>query len=85
MSWENVLKEPEMEPPMEEPPMEEPPMMPPPMEEPMVDPMTGLPIDPNAAPIEEPPAHPNPTGEKEFAVDPEVEDDNDLNKWFFNY
>jgi len=82
MSWENVLKEPEMEPPMEEPPMEEPPMMPPPMGEPMVDPMTGLPIDPNAAPIEETPAHPNPTGEKEFSVDPEVEDDNDLNKWF---
>lgn len=82
MSWENVLKEPEMEPPMEEPPMEEPPMMPPPMGEPMVDPMTGLPIDPNAAPIAEPPAHPNPTGEKEFPVDPEVEDDNDLNKWF---
>ena len=82
MSWENILKEPEMEPPMEEPPMEEPPMMPPPMGEPMVDPMTGLPIDPNAAPIAEPPAHPNPTGEKEFPVDPEVEDDNDLNKWF---
>ena len=82
MSWENVLKEPEMEPPMEEPPMEEPPMMPPPMGEPMIDPMTGLPIDPNAAPIAEPPAHPNPTGEKEFPVDPEVEDDNDLNKWF---
>ena len=77
MSWENVLKEPEMEPPMEEPPM-----MPPPMGEPMVDPMTGLPIDPNAAPIEETPAHPNPTGEKEFAVDPEIDDDNDLNKWF---
>ena len=82
MSWENVLKEPEMELPMEEPPMEEPPMMPPPMGEPMIDPMTGLPIDPNAAPIAEPPAHPNPTGEKEFPVDPEVEDDNDLNKWF---
>jgi len=57
-------------------------MMPPPMGEPMVDPMTGLPIDPNAAPIEETPAHPNPTGEKEFAVDPEIDDDNDLNKWF---
>ena len=82
MSWENVLKEPEMEPLMEEPPMEEPPIMPPPMGEPMIDPMTGLPIDPNAAPIAEPPAHPNPTGEKEFPVDPEVEDDNDLNKWF---
>ncbi len=78
MNWENVLKQPELE----QPPMEEPPM-----EEPMVDPTTGLPIDPMAqqagmAVPPQTPANPNPTGEEEFPVDPEVEDDATLNKWF---
>ena len=78
MNWENVLKQPELE----QPPMEEPPM-----EEPMVDPTTGLPIDPMAqqagmAVPPQTPANPNPTGEEEFPVDPEVEDDAKLNKWF---
>ena len=78
MNWEKVLKQPELQ----QPPMEQPPM-----EEPMVDPTTGLPLDPMAqqAGIAVPPqtpANPNPTGEEEFPVDPEVEDDAKLNKWF---
>ena len=78
MSWEKVLKQPELQ----QPPMEEPPM-----EEPMVDPTTGLPIDPMAqqagmAVPPQTPANPNPTGEEEFPVDPEIEDDAKLNKWF---
>jgi len=78
MNWENILKQPELE----QPPMEEPLM-----EEPMVDPTTGLPLDPMAqqagmAVPPQTPANPNPTGEEEFPVDPEVEDDANLNKWF---
>lgn len=80
MNWEQVLKQPELE----QPPIEEPPM-----EEPMVDPTTGLPLDPMAqqAGMAVPPqtsTNPNPTGEEEFPVDPEVEDDAKLNKWFSN-
>lgn len=82
MNWENILKQPELEqPPIEEPLMEEPLM-----EEPMIDPTTGLPIDPMAQQadmaVPPTPVNPNPTGEKEFPVDPEVEDDAKLNKWF---
>jgi len=78
MNWEKVLKQPELQ----QPPMEQPPM-----EEPMVDPTTGLPLDPMAqqagmAVPPQTPTNPNPTGEEEFPVDPEVEDDAKLNKWF---